>query len=58
MNEMAFEQTFSYPAPVPEVFAQAVASYVPVATATPTIPFAAPVGQQPFVAQATPVQAI
>ena len=55
---MAFEQAFSYPAPVPEVFAQAVASYVPVATATPTIPFAAPVGQQPFVAQATPVQAI
>ena len=58
MNEMDFERTFSYPAPVPEVFAQAVASYVP-PTATPLIPFAAPVGQAPFVAQpvAQPVMA-
>lgn len=49
LDEASFQQRFSYPAPVPTVFAEAVASYVP-AQAPPAIPFAQPVGQQPVVA--------
>jgi len=56
MDEAAFEHAFSYPAPVPQVFAAQVASFVPVAG--PPMTVAQPVMAQPGMAMAQPGMAM